>query len=64
MNSLLVGALGFTDIYYINQDVLLLARLAGWTDQAPASNPYFAAFALCAVLVIWVVHASLLRRAR
>ena len=45
MNSLLIGALGAIDVYYLNQDILLLASLAGWTDQPPAPHPYFAAFA-------------------
>jgi hypothetical protein len=56
VNSLLVGALGAIDIYYINQDVMLLARMAGWTDQPPAPHPYFGAIALGCVVFLWAVH--------
>ncbi|HEU4418528.1 MAG TPA: hypothetical protein VFT55_06285 [Planctomycetota bacterium] len=56
MNSLLIGALGAIDIYYLNQDIFLLASLAGWTDQPPAPHPYFAAFALGCVVTLWVAH--------
>ena len=56
MNSLLIGALGVIDIYYINQDVLLLGSLAGWTDQPPSPHPYFVAIALGCVVGLWAVH--------
>ena len=53
VNSLLVGALGAIDIYYINQDVFLLTSLAGWTDQPSAPHPYFGAIALGCVVTLW-----------
>ena len=56
VNSLLVGALGAIDIYYINQDVMLLASMAGWTDQPPAPHPYFCAIALGCVVCLWAGH--------
>lgn len=63
MNSLLIGALGVIDIYYLNQDILLLASLAGWKDQPPAPHPYFAAFALGCVVTLWVAY-RVVQRAR
>ena len=56
MNSLLIGALGAIDVYYLNQDIMLLASLAGWTDQPPAHHPYFAAIALGCVITLWAIH--------
>ena len=62
MNSLVVGALGIIDFYYVGHDVVLLAQLAGWTGQAPENNPWFAAVALSCVIILWVAHRSLLQR--
>lgn len=64
MNSLLVGALGVIDVYYLNQDIILLASLAGWTDQPPSHHPYFAAIALGCVITLWVVHRLLQQATR
>ena len=59
MNSLLIAGLAAVDVYYIHEDVMLLARLAGATQ--PVSNPvpenHHQAFAaLCCVVAIWAAH--------
>ncbi|HZN38125.1 MAG TPA: hypothetical protein VFD82_04935 [Planctomycetota bacterium] len=64
MNSLLVGALGVIDVYYLNQDIFLLASLVGWTDQPHANNPLVAAIALGCVVIVWLVHKRVVLRAR
>ena len=63
MNSLLIGALGVMDSYYVGKDVVLIANLAGWTDHSPTDSPWLAPIALCCVLVLWFVQGRLLRNA-
>ena len=66
MTALLLGVLGTLDVYYVNQDIVLLARLAGWTEQAPPlpNNHYLAGLAVCCVAILWVAHARFLQRPR
>jgi hypothetical protein len=62
VESLLVGLLGVTNAYYVQKDVVLIARLAGWTDHAPPDHHLLGIIAFCGVVILWLVHRRVLLR--
>ena len=65
MNSLLIAGLAAVDVYYIHEDVILLANLAGAAEPAPVparADHLLAVVALGCVVAAWVARRLWSRR--